>query len=98
MVGCTIVINGRGFGSKVDLVDALDGRCWAYNDLRQFERGLADCKASIAINRKYSYAYNNLGTSLLGLGDISNAIAAFTKAIELKPNFVYSHLNRAKAF
>jgi len=98
LVGCTAVINGRGFGSKVDLVDAFDGRCWAYNDLGQFERGLADCKASIAINPKYFYAYNNLGTSLLGLGDISNAIAAFSKSIDLKPNFVYSHVNRAKAF
>jgi S1-C subfamily serine protease len=32
------------------------------------------------------------------LGDVSNAIAAFTKAIELKPNFIFSYLERAKAF
>jgi tetratricopeptide (TPR) repeat protein len=66
--------------------------------LQQYQRGLADCKASIAIQPRYSYAYQNLGVSLLALGDASNAIAAFSKAIELKPNFIFSYLNRAKAF
>jgi tetratricopeptide (TPR) repeat protein len=66
--------------------------------LQQYERALADCKASITLNPRYSYAYNNLGTSLFGLGDIPNAIKAFTKAIELKPNFIYSRLSRAHAF
>jgi S1-C subfamily serine protease len=98
LLGCTIVINARGFGSKGDLSAALDGRCWAFNNLQQYERGLADCEASIALNPRYSYAYNNLGTSLFGLGEIQRAIVAFTKAIELKPNFVYSRLNRARAY
>ena len=96
--GCTIIIEAKGFGSKKSLADALDGRCWASNDLKQYELALPDCKASIALNPRYSYAYNNLGTSLFGLGDIPNAIKAFTKAIELKPNFIYSRLSRAHAF
>src|SRR6202041_1586216 len=71
LIGCTAVINARSRGetSVVSLADAFDGRCWAYNDLGQFERGLADCRASIAKAPRYSYAYNNLGTSLLGLGN-----------------------------
>ena len=76
----------------------MDGRCWAYNELGQFERGLADCRASIARAPRYSYAYNNLGTSLLGLGDTAKAIDAFTTSIELKPTFIYSYLGRAKAY
>ena len=96
--GCTTIIEAKGFGSKKSLADAFDGRCWASNDLQQYERALADCKASIALNPRYSYAYNNLGTSFFGLGDIPNAIKAFTKAIELKPNFVYPRLSRAHAF
>lgn len=98
MIGCTSVINGRGFGSRVDLVDAFDGRCRSFNDLQQYERGAADCRASIALNPRYSYAYTNLGTSLMGLGDASNAIAAFTKAIELKSDFIWSYVGRGKAF
>jgi tetratricopeptide (TPR) repeat protein len=98
LVGCTIVINAKGFGSKFELAAAYDARCWAFNELQQYQRGLADCKAAIAIQPRYSYAYQNSGVSLLGLGDLSNAIAAFTKAIELKPNFIFSYLNRAKAF
>ena len=98
LLGCTIVINARGFGSRGDLSAAFDGRCWAYSNLQQYERGLADCEASIALNPRYSYAYNNLGTSLFGLGEISRAIAAFTRAIELKSNFVYSRVNRARAY
>jgi tetratricopeptide (TPR) repeat protein len=96
--GCTVIIDAKGFGSKKSLVDAFDGRCWAFNDLQQYERGLTDCKASIALNPQYFYAHNNLGMSWLGMGNIPNAITAFTKAIELKPDFIYSRLGRAKAY
>jgi tetratricopeptide (TPR) repeat protein len=96
--GCTIIIDAKGWGSKKTLADALDGRCWASNDLQQYEHALADCKASIALNPRYFYAYNNLGRSLLGLGDIPNAIKAFTKAIDIKPTFIYSRLGRGKAY
>jgi tetratricopeptide (TPR) repeat protein len=96
--GCTLVINAKGFGSKRSLVDALDGRCWASNVLRQYDRALADCKAAIALDSQYFHAHDNLGEALLGLGEFRNAIAAFTKAIELKPTFIYSRLGRAKAY
>jgi S1-C subfamily serine protease len=98
LIGCTIVINAKGFGSKFELAAALDGRCWAFNDLQQYERGLADCKASIVLQPRYSYAYQNLGNSLVGLGDVPSGIAAFTKSIELKPDFIYSYFSRGKAF
>ena len=100
LIGCTAVIDkkGKGISSTIALADALDGRCWAYNDLGQYERGLADCNASITINPRRYFAYNTLGNSLLGLGDTAKAIAAFTKSIELKSDFAYSHVGRARAF
>ena len=100
LLGCTAIIDkrSRGFGTTISLADALEGRCWAYNDLGQFGVGLQDCNAAIAINPDRPYAYNTLGNSLLGLGNVTQAIAAFTKSIELKPNFAYSHLGRARAF
>jgi tetratricopeptide (TPR) repeat protein len=98
LVGCTVVINAKGFGSKFELATAYDARCWAFNDLQQFQRALVDCKAAIALQPRYPYAYQNLGVALVGLGDITNAIVAFTRAIELKSNFLYPYLDRAKAF
>ena len=99
LIGCTAVIDqkGKGISSTIALADAFDGRCWAYNDLGQYERGLPDCNASIATNPRRYFAYNTLGNSLLGLGDAANAIAAFTKSIELKPEVIYAHLGRARA-
>jgi tetratricopeptide (TPR) repeat protein len=91
LAGCTVIIDANGFGSQKSFVDALDGRCWAFNDLQQYERGLADCQRAIKSNSQYSYAHHNLAVSLFGLGQIQKAIAAYTKAIELKPNFVYSY-------
>jgi hypothetical protein len=99
LIGCTAVIDQKrkGISSTIALADAFDGRCWAYNDLGQYERGLPDCNASIATNPRRYFPYNNLGNSLLGLGETANAIAAFTKSIELKPEFIYAHLGRARA-
>jgi clan AA aspartic protease (TIGR02281 family) len=95
--GCTAVINANGYGSQSKLADALDGRCWAYHDKEQFNLAIQDCKASIRIRPRYSYAYNNLGTAYVGLGDYRNAVAAFNTSIELKPDFYWSRFNRAGA-
>jgi tetratricopeptide (TPR) repeat protein len=97
ILGCTAIIDAKGKGYKTSLADAFDGRCWAYHVLEQYERAVADCRAAISLNPRYSYAYNNLGTALLGLGQFQNAIDAFTKSISLKTNFIYPYLGRAKA-
>jgi tetratricopeptide (TPR) repeat protein len=97
ILGCTVIIDARGQGYKTPLADALDSRCWGYHVLGQYERAVRDCRASIALNPRYSYAYNNLGTALLGLGQFQDAIDAFTKSIGLKANFIYPYLGRAKA-
>ena len=98
LIGCSIIINGKGFGSRVDLATALEARCWAYNNLQQYERGLADCNASIALHPKYFYAHMNLGASLMGLGRATDAISAYTKSIELKPDTAVPLIARGRAF
>jgi tetratricopeptide (TPR) repeat protein len=98
LIGCTTIINAKGFGSRSRLADALDGRCWAYHVKGQDVLAIGDCRAAIAINPNYSYAYNNLSAAYLGIGDYANAIAAANKSIELKPQFLWSHLNRGKAY
>jgi tetratricopeptide (TPR) repeat protein len=42
--------------------------------------------------------YYNLGTELMGLGFIDSSISAFTRAIELKPNYGWSWNNRGSAY
>src|SRR5262245_18164199 len=95
--GCTEVINARGFGSQSNLAYALHGRCWAYNDKEQFTLAIADCKASIRLRPRNFYAFNNLGTAYVGVGNYKDALSAFDTAIELKPDFYWSRFNRAKA-
>ena len=97
LIGCTKVIDAKGAGYELALADALDARCWAYNQLSQYDRGLIDCKAALALKPKYFYAFNNMGTSLLGLKDIPDAIAAFSKAIDLKSNFIFPYIGRGHA-
>lgn len=96
MVGCTIVIERRLRG--VSLASAFDGRCRSYNDLGRFTEALAECRTAIANNRRYSYAYHHLGGALLGLRQFDAAIDAYTQSIALRPNFIYSYLDRARAF
>jgi tetratricopeptide (TPR) repeat protein len=96
--GCTAIIKSEGSGSQSRLSDALDARCWAYHVKGEFVLAIDDCRASIKIRPKYSYAYNNLGAAYLGMGDFANAITVLNKAIELKPNYFWSRLNRAKAY
>ena len=98
IIGCTTIVNAKGFGSRSRLADALDGRCWAYHVKGQYNLAIADCKAAIAINPSYPYAYNNLSAAYLGIGDYASALDAANKSIELKPQFRWSHLNRGKAY
>ncbi len=98
IIGCTTIINAKGFGSRSGLAGALDGRCWAYHVKEQDGLAIADCKAAIAVNPRYPYAYNNLSAAYLGIGDYASAIDAANKSIELKPQFLWSHLNRGKAY
>ncbi|WP_246668459.1 hypothetical protein [Bradyrhizobium elkanii] len=96
LAGCTRVIEAKGL-DRVRLADAFDGRCSAYNQTQQYQSALADCKAAIDSNPRYSYAYANLGASYLGLNDTPNALTSLNKAVALKSNFVWSRLSRAKA-
>jgi tetratricopeptide (TPR) repeat protein len=98
LIDCTVVINAKGFGSRFEVATAYDGRCWAFNDLQQYERGLADCKAAVSLAPQYYYGHLNLANSLIGLGQISNGIAEFTKAITLKPSVPHAHWGRGRAF
>ena len=96
--GCTKIIDANGSGSPSRLADALDGRCWAYIDKKQYDHAVTDCKAAIEKNPRYWYAFSHLGEALIGLKDYAGGIEALNKAIELKGNSIWTRLNRAAAF
>lgn len=98
VIGCGLVISQSGGGSKARLADALDGRCWAYHVKGLYDLAVADCRASISLRPKYSFAYNNLASAYLGLRNFDEALVASSRSIELKPRFFWSHLNRARAY
>jgi peptidoglycan hydrolase-like protein with peptidoglycan-binding domain len=99
LIGCTAIINSKARRSSFSLWDALDGRCWAYNDLGQYESAVADCREAIRLApKRRPYAFNNLGRALLGLGNNQDAISAFTTAIELKSHLASAYFGRAKAY
>ena len=49
LAGCTAVIDNPK-SSENEMVSALDGRCWALNDMRQYQEALADCNSAIKLN------------------------------------------------
>ena len=97
LTGCTAIIKSNGFGSKSRLSDAFGARCWALHVKAQFALAIDDCKASIRLRPKYSYAYNNLGAAYLGIGDYRSALDALNAAVGLKSDYYWSRVNRAKA-
>src|SRR5262249_4060923 len=62
-----------------------------------FGRAIVDCKTAIALRPTYYYAYNNLGAAYLGVSDYRDALTVLDRAIELKSDFFWSRVNRAKA-
>lgn len=52
--------------------------------------------AAIALYPDYDVAYNGLGTSLAGSGNMTDARPAFEKAISLNPNFAEAQRNLAR--
>jgi len=50
-------------------------------------------RKAVAADPAYPAAYNGIGAALKMAGDADGAIAAWTKAVELKPNFVFPLYN-----
>ncbi|WP_336489991.1 tetratricopeptide repeat protein [Methylobacterium nigriterrae] len=76
---------------------ALDGRCKANNDRSAFLEGISDCTSAIRADDDYPYSYFNRGIAQAGLNNHTAAIADFSRAHNLRPNFAWILVNRAKS-
>jgi arylsulfatase A-like enzyme/Flp pilus assembly protein TadD len=52
-----------------------------------------DFEKAVALDPRYASAYNGLGGALREAGDIDGAIAAWKKAVEIKPDFAFALYN-----
>lgn len=72
--------------------DAYNNRGTIYSeDLKQYERALADYQKFIDLAPKNFFGYYNLGNTLKALDSLDDALACYCKSIELYPQHAESH-------
>jgi tetratricopeptide (TPR) repeat protein/cellulose biosynthesis protein BcsQ len=95
--------------SRRDFAAAYFNRGLFYSAIEDYDAAIADFKQVVELGRNSPAAYDQLGIkepdvyNLLGLtyskkGDARNAINAFGKPVQLRPDFVDAYFNRASAY
>ena len=69
----------------------------AYKE-RNFNHALMHINHLIDYDSENDENYNNKGVILVELGDLNQAVEAYSRAISLNPNFVDAYFNRANAY
>ena len=87
-----------GFSNKVWLAEAHHKLGLAWIGKGQHEKAKTEMLQSLAIRPNTPEILNNLGTVYSKLGDKSNALASFEKAVTLRPNYAIARYNLAEAY
>ncbi|RPH78611.1 MAG: tetratricopeptide repeat protein [Nitrospiraceae bacterium] len=87
-----------GFTNKVWLAEAHHKLGLAWEGKGQHEQAKAEMLQSLAIRPNTPEILNNLGTVYRKLGDKTNALASFEKAVTLRPNYAIARYNLAEAY
>lgn len=90
---CTQVISADPKQSK-----AYNNRCYAYNELQQYEKALHDCNMAIKLAPGSFSAYNNRGVTHEMQGNLDEALKDYDKAVELNPRFAGAMANRGDVY
>ncbi len=90
---CTKVI-----ASDPKLAEAHNNRCFANNELQQYDKSLIDCNTAIRLDPKNASAYNNRGVAYEMRGEFDPALADYSKAINLYPKFATAFANRGDVY
>jgi len=61
-------------------------RAAAYTHLKEYQKAIADCEASLKIDSGYSKAYSRLGTALFYEGNYNKAVENYAQAVDLDPS------------
>jgi tetratricopeptide (TPR) repeat protein len=86
-----------GFTNKVWHAEAHHKYGQALFGLGQYEKAKTEMLQSLAIRPNTPEILNNLGSTYQKLGDKASALAAFEKAVTLRPNYAIARFNLAEA-
>ena len=87
-----------GFTNNVWLAEAHHKLGLAWVGKGEHEKAKAEMLQSLAIRPNTPEILNNLGTVYHNLGDKTNALASFEKAVTLRPNYAIARYNLAEAY
>ena len=87
-----------GFSNKVWLAEAHHKLGLAWVGKGHHEKAKTEMLQSLVIRPNTPEILNNLGTVYSKLGDKTNALASFEKAVTLRPNYAIARYNLAEAY
>lgn len=93
LAACTKVIN-----SDPKLAEAHNNRCFANNELQQYDKSLIDCNTAIKLDPRNASAFNNRGVAYEMQGEFDPALSDYNKAITLYPKFATAYANRGDVY
>jgi len=82
-----------GTVSKRNLWEVFHLKGFSYHRLNLFFDAKGAYEEAIRLNPQYAEAYNSLGTVLRDMQHLERALACFTKAVSIKPDFDIARLN-----
>jgi tetratricopeptide (TPR) repeat protein len=74
---------------------SLANRGWAFSQMGQHDRAIADYTEFLKLNPRSDRVRNNRGLAFLRKGDLPAALADFDEALKVNPRFVAARNNRA---
>jgi tetratricopeptide (TPR) repeat protein len=90
---CTQVIN-----AEPKSAEAYNNRCFAYNELQQYEKSVPDCNVAIKLDPRNASAHNNRGVAHEMRGEFDQALEDYNKAVTLYPKFATAFANRGDVY
>jgi tetratricopeptide (TPR) repeat protein len=87
-----------GFTNKVWMAEAHHKLGLAWAGKSQYDKAKAELLRSLAIRPNIPEVLNNLGTVHVKLGEKSEALGLFEKAVVLRPNYAVARYNLAEAY
>jgi tetratricopeptide (TPR) repeat protein len=87
-----------GFSDKDQLADAHHKLGLALDRSGKFEPAKIAIQKALAVRPNTAEFLNSLGTVYVKLGDQARAMAAFERAVTLRPNYVVARFNLAEAY
>ena len=92
MLAC-LILSGCVLSRDVDQIEAYNQFAIKAAQAQLWNEAVFRWKQVINIDPEDAKAYNNLGVAYEALGNIDEAVAAYQRATELKPNNKYYRLN-----